>query len=65
MGGPMLVFLPVSQLTENIRYKMDITLFSVLSTPHTKKTGNDGIKGFRSLQFLPTSWRNHNFVLAD
>jgi hypothetical protein len=31
--------LPESQLTKNIRYKIDITLFSVLSTPHTKKPG--------------------------
>ena len=31
--GAISFILPVSQLTENIVYKMHITLFSVLSTP--------------------------------
>jgi hypothetical protein len=57
--------LPESQLTKNIRYKSRYHIvFGAINTAH-QKTGNDDIKGFRSLQFLPTSWRNHNFVLAD
>jgi hypothetical protein len=57
--------LPESQLTKNIRYKSRYHIvFGAINTAH-QKTGNDDIKGFRSLQFLPNSWRNHNFVLAD